>query len=140
MDEQPALPTPPILPQAATPPNYGTVHEPQVTPSAVQPPVPPSHPKKVPPLLIVGAVLFVIIFGSLLFASQRKPAVTATPTPTPAVSTPTPTSTRALTSFATQSAFIQFESSVDAFPGIIQGAAIQDPTIVPPVLDLPLGF
>jgi hypothetical protein len=138
MDEQPTVPPPEILPQASQPANYGVVQPPAT--AANTPPVKKPFLPNIPPLVYIGVVLFAIVFGSLIFASQRKPNVTVAPTPTPGAATPTPTSTRALTTFATQSAFMQYETTINGLPGIIQGAALQDPTIVPPVLDLPLGF
>jgi hypothetical protein len=132
MNEQ-EVPTPAILPPSAEPPNYGPV---RTAPAAA---VSPKSPVKIPPAAIIGGVLVVMIIGSILFATSRKPPVTIAPTPTP-TNTPEPTPVRILSPFATQSAFLQFETAVTSLPDTIQGAAIDDPSIVPPVLDLPLGF
>jgi hypothetical protein len=137
MDDQHTLPAPDILPPSNQPPNYGPVHTPVSQQAA------PPHPiknRKIPPIFFIIGVLFVIIFGSLLFATQQNGGTQQGPTPTPISPTPTPVPIRGLTPYATESAFMKFESTIDALPGVIQGAAIQDPTIVPPVLDLPLGF
>lgn len=132
MDEQ--LPTPHILPQSTEPVNYGPVRPPA---GPVQAPAPPTP--KVNPLIIIAGVVFILIVGSILFTSGKKPIVTVAPTPIPS-ETPSPTPLRILTAFATQSAFMQFEKTVDDLPGIIQSAAVQDTNLSPPVLDLKLGF
>ena len=134
MDE-PTSPVPEIMPQAPVVANYGPIRE-----TTTATPTPSSAPKKIPPLLIIGGVISIFLIGSFIFAVQNKSTETPTTTPTPSVATPTPTSTRQLNSFATQSAFIKFEEAVTQLPSIIQGAAIQDPTLGPPVLDLKLGF
>jgi hypothetical protein len=133
MDER-MTPQPEIMPQSTQPPNYGPVH---TAPQA--PAQPPKAAFNIPPVAIIAGVVIVLIIGSILFATGKKQDVVVAPTPTP-TNTPTPTPIRALSPFATQSAFLQFETAVTSLPGTIQGASIQDPTIDPPVLDLPLGF
>lgn len=122
-------PTPEILPPSTQPPVYGPVR----APSEIKPVV------KRPVFLIIGVVIILII-GSLIFATQTKKPVTLTPATTPSVATPTPTPIRKLEAFATQSAFIQFESSVASLSASIQNSEIQGPSITAPVLDLQLGF
>lgn len=129
MDEH-TQPSPEIMPQATEPVNYGSVKE------APKPVV----PKKIPPLLVIGGVLLVLIIGSVLFAVQNGSTITPEETPVSSPMTPTPTSTRTINAFATQSAFIKFEEAVTQLPSILQGAAISDPTLGPPVLELKLGF
>lgn len=128
-----SVPSPEIIPQASAPPNFGPVRE--ATPQS-----PLIKKQTIPPFFILLGVCIVIVVGSILFASQQrintKPAVTPTPTNVPL----SPTSSMVLTPIATESAFINFEAEIDKLPSTIQGAALQDQTILPPVLDLPLGF
>lgn len=130
MDE--SLPNPPILPQSPNPPIYGPV---------LSKDAPAPHPSaSIHPYIIIGIVAIVLIVGSFLFGSaghKATPAATIAPTPT---ETPTPTPMRTLTSFATGSAFLTFEKSTSALPDMIQNATLNDQTLAPPVLDLPLGF
>lgn len=134
MDEQiNTVPSPEILPQATNTANYGAVQE-----TAVR--TMPSAKKGIPPLFIIAGVVAVIVIGSLLFASGKNQTTSADITPTPLAPTPTNVSAQNVTPIATQSAFMQFETTINNLPGIIQGAALQDPSILPPVLDLPLGF
>jgi hypothetical protein len=127
-----SLPNPPILPQSPNPPVYGPVMS-KETPAT-------PHSLFTHPYIIIGIVVVVLIAGSFLFATTKHkvaPVVTISPTPT---ETPVPTPIRTLTAFATGSAFLNFEKSTVALPGIIQNATLDDQTIAPPVLDLPLGF
>jgi hypothetical protein len=41
---------------------------------------------------------------------------------------------------ATQSAFLEFASSVASLSAAVSDSTIQDQTLAPPVLTLPLGF
>ena len=122
-------PTPEILPQSSQPPVYGPVRTPEAVAPASQRPI----------FLIIG-VIIVLVTGSILFATQTNKPVAVLPSPTQAVAPPTPTPVRPVAAFATQSAFLQFESSVVTLSNSIQTAEIQDVTIAPPVLDLRLGF
>ena len=130
-DKQP--PAPQILDQLT----------PEVAPEmpTTQTPIPVQSPRK---KNILPFVIFLIIIVVILGVSAKVKTATQTGTLPSTSVTPTPTglpiSTRVLSPFATDSAFLQFEASVDAFPKIIQGAVLQDPTVLPPVLQLPLGF
>ena len=123
-------PTPAILPPTNAPPVYGPVYSPGKTPKGNV---------SIPPKFLVIGILIIVIIGSILFAvSRQKPApVVVAPTPT---ATPTPTPIRILSSFATQSAFLQFEQSVNALPATISGTNVSDQTLAPPSVDLSLGF
>jgi hypothetical protein len=136
---QPAL-TPEILPPQETPEMYGPVDEGQPAAAPMAKANPMDIVKKFTPFIAIFFILLIILVVSSLVA---KP----TPVTTPAqVVTPTPTagstviSTRSLSFFATESAFIQFDAIIEKLPRDIQGAVLQDPTALPPVLDLPLGF
>jgi len=122
-------PVPTILPPTNTPPVYGPVYS--------RGGIPKKHTTILP--LIIGVGIFVLFLIIILFTINRpKPApVAVLPTPT---MTPTPTPIRILSTFATQSAFLQFEQSVNALPATISGATLSDQTLDPPSVDLSLGF
>jgi len=99
-------------------------------------------PKFVIPPVRIYAVLAVILIASGLIGlwtlkSRVAPAVPL-PTPTPIVATPAPL--RPLSNIATQSAFLQFASAVASLSAAISSGNIQDQTLAPPILTLPLGF
>ncbi len=137
MEEQ-SQSLPEALPQSATPefkPEMPVQPQPQVSPVTA----------RKPPIKILLAIVFIVIVTLVivLMGSRRMttgpidPGITISVTPTP---TGVAISNRQLSPFATESAFMQFESSVESLPKIIQNAVLQDPTVLPPVLDLPLGF
>lgn len=105
------------------------------TPTAAPPPK-TKFPKIVlVPLVIAGVgVLAIFIIGSL-----RRPAPTNTQAPAlPQAATPTPE--RALSPVATQSAFIALEAHVASLSAGVTNLVWEDPSLSPPVLELPLGF
>lgn len=126
-------PSPQILPQVETTPEIEST-------SALAPM--PVKPRK--NILIIIIVVVVIVLLILLAASVKTTTSEPSGSTARTSSTPTPTgvavSTRALTTFATESAFLKFETTAEGLPKLISGAVLQDPTILPPVLDLPLGF
>jgi len=123
-------PLPNILPQSQNPPVYGPIYSTGKT-----------HIKRpsIPPIAVILGVLVILIVGSLVFAANRPKKSTVIPTPTPTV-TPSPTPIQTLTPFATQSAFVAFDQSVDTFPATVSGATVSDATLSPPSVDLNLGF
>lgn len=123
-------PTPSILPPTDKPPVYGPVYSNGKTPKAIS---------YAPPILPVIGIVGVVIVGAILFATNRPKQIAVAPAPAPTVA-PSPTPKQMLSPFATQSAFLQFETAVGALPAIISGAAIGDQTLNPPTVDLPLGF
>ena len=137
MDQQTTLPQQPT-PQPI-PPLAGGL------PSAPPPPMPPITPitllsRLKSPYGVIAAILVVLVIGSLVFITARKPApapIVPTPTPTPM---PTPTPVRQPSSIATQSAFLSLEASVSTLANDLNTLTLQDPSLSPPVLDLPLGF
>lgn len=54
--------------------------------------------------------------------------------------TPTPTPVRILSTIATQSAFINFENTIASLSSQLNNYVVDDPSLSPPVLDLPLGY
>lgn len=93
-------------------------------------------------LIIIGlTVLLIAAVSSLAFViSQSKSQSAAIVAPSPTIAAPTPTPIRKLSSFATDSAFINFEASVATLSAVTAGYPISDPSLNPPKLDLPLGF
>jgi hypothetical protein len=87
--------------------------------------------------LIAGALVRLGIIGVLIMKPRVAPVAPA-PTPTPAEPTPTPI--QLLSPLATQSAFLQFASSVASLSASVSANATQDQTLNPPVLTSPLGF
>ncbi len=129
-----STPNPPIMPQSQEPPVYGPVASPPAPqkPSAFD-------MAKFRPIIIVAVIILVLVVGSLVYISHQQPKVAAVPTPTPTL-TPTPTPVLILTSYATQSAFMDFEKNVTSLPDTVQNAVLLDPRLSPPDLDLTLGF
>ncbi|HUD19867.1 MAG TPA: hypothetical protein VMR81_05480 [Patescibacteria group bacterium] len=128
------VPTPEIIPQSTNPEVSVPVEE-QKTP----PPAPNLNLKKWVPMasIILVILIIVIVLSTVSIKKQTPKPVAATPTPT---STPVPSVNHTLAPYATQSAFLNFETAIDALPGTIQNAVLEDQTLTPPVLDLPLGF
>lgn len=87
--------------------------------------------------IILAVILVTAGIIGLLMKPRVAPAVPV-PTPTPILATPTPT--RPLSAVATQSTFLQFASAVASLSAAVSDRTIQDQTLTPPVLSLPLGF
>ena len=139
MTDQPSL-TPEILPPQETPEMYGPVSEPVRTQMPSQQSNPMDMIKKFTPFIAIFLILLVVLVVSSMFSKKtvpNEPTVTMTPTPT---TTSQVVSTKTLNTFATTSAFMQFDVAIETLPKVIQQAVLQDPTALPPVLDLPLGF
>ncbi|MBI3576881.1 hypothetical protein HY086_02505 [Candidatus Gottesmanbacteria bacterium] len=115
--------------------------EPQVASTNVVPPIPETPKPKIAPEIIAAAV--VVVFGALLLLglrflsnqSAKPPVVVEKPAPTP-----TPTPVRLPSALATQSAFLKLEGNVASLSASIKNYVVDDPSLSPPVLDLPLGF
>lgn len=125
------VPNPPIIPQSETPPVYGPVQTkdaPKIKSNFV-----------LNPVVIILTVIILLLVGLLVFTSGRRGSSTVAPMPTP-TNTPVPTPVRALSSYATQSAFIAFQQSVGTLSTSVQNVVLNDQTITPPTLVLPLGF
>lgn len=135
-------PQPPIMPPAETPPVYGPVREaPDMPPPEPPGSTLPTAAKKfhLPRWAPIAGVAFVLILGLVWFANRRAPAQVVAPTPTP-TATQSAISNRALAPLATESAFLKFESDLEALSRGIQNTQVQNQQLVPPRLDLPLGF
>lgn len=137
--EETATPQPTILPPQETPEMYGVPAE--VGP--VQAPASSSVSqllKKFIPFIAIFGILLIILVVSSVFMKQSPaviPVISITPTPS---GTTEAISSRTISYFATGSAFMQYDASVEDLPKKIQEAVVQDPTALPPILDLPLGF
>lgn len=89
--------------------------------------------------LIAGGVIVAGLIG-LMVASK---ILNAPKTPTVRVArapTPTPTPVRVLSAVATQSAFMTLEGRHASLSASLVGTNLDDPSLSPPALDLPLGF
>ncbi len=135
MEQQPISSPSPIPPQTPPPPP---------APAPINPtlPIPASTllARLKSPYGLIAGILFFLIIGSLIFATTRKPVpVPIVPTPTPTLM-PTPTPVRQPSAIATQSAFLSLEASVSVLISDLNTLTLQDPSLSPPVLNLPLGF
>jgi hypothetical protein len=140
--EDTTVPHPPIMPQATEQAAYGSVGDHMVTPKIPTTPTPANPMKKSPIqpwMIIVGVILFIAIFSMLFFQANLTPTETTTQAPTP-TATASAISNRTLTPLATQSAFIKFETDLDTLTRGVQNMQIQNQQLLPPRIDLPLGF
>ncbi|MBI4066576.1 hypothetical protein HY411_02565 [Candidatus Gottesmanbacteria bacterium] len=82
---------------------------------------------------IIGiAALFIV---RTLLSAPAPPIVEIEETPTPS-----PTPIRTVSAIATQGAFIALEQAYASLSASLTGTNLDDPSLSPPVLDLPLGF
>lgn len=101
-----------------------------------------SKQKKFSTIKVITGIIVVItlaiggIFMQRARVSPPKPPVS----PSPQVVLATPTPERQLSLVASQSAFIQLQLNVSSLTSNIQNVIVSDPSLAPPVLDLPLGF
>lgn len=117
-----------------------TPEQPLIEPTVVEetPQKSESHLKLI--IIVLTVFLIASVSGLAFVISQSKSQGATTVAPSPTVPPPTPTPTRKLSSFATDSAFINFEASVATLSAVTAGYPIFDPSLNPPKLDLPLGF
>ena len=89
--------------------------------------------------IIAGVVVLIGIVGLMVIRNIYKPSaipiVVREETPTPS-----PTPVRALSAIATQSAFIALEEAYASFSSSLTATNLDDPSLSPPIFDLPLGF
>ena len=101
-------------------------------------PLPPES-KKRDIWIIAGVVVLIGIVGLILIQNIYKPS------PSPIVvkevtPTPSPTPVRALSAIATQSAFLALVEAYSSFSSSLAATNLDDPSLSPPIFDLPLGF
>lgn len=103
-------------------------------------PVVPPVEQKFP---VWGVAIIVVLIGTgalLTWRSLRQVSeAPAIPGPTPTI-TATPTPIRKLSRLASESAFLTLEANVASLSGQLRTFVTDDPSLSPPVLELPLGF
>jgi len=119
---------------------------PQGMPAGEQP-MPPRAPSKLDELLdllhtpwVIAAIVivgFIILLG--IRQVMQKPQVVVLPTPSPTAS-PTPTPIRKFSAIASTSAFTNLDTAVSTLFTSVKSYNTSDPSLSPPVIDLPLGF
>jgi hypothetical protein len=97
--------------------------------------------KKLPVGLIIGfTVLFLLVFGGMVFVQSRaNRAVTPVAVVTP-TEEPTPTIASRLSPIATSAAFLQFDSNLASLSATINAFSLSDGSLTPPTIDLDLGL
>ena len=89
--------------------------------------------------IIAGVVILIGIIGLFVIRSLYRPSpipiVVREETPTPS-----PTPVRILSAIASQSAFIALVEAYSSFSSSLTATNLDDPSLTPPLLDLPLGF
>lgn len=122
-DLQPNLPQP-SFPNPTAPPLPG------------MPPPAPSHN-----LIIAASIAIILgigaVFGWKAITSQKPVSVAPSPTPPP---TPTPTPIRVFSALSTESAYLYLDARVASLSASVKNYVVEDPSLSPPVLDLPLDF
>jgi len=84
--------------------------------------------------VIVGGVLLLSMFRSSIIPTKPAlPEATIAPLPSP-------TPIRNVSAIATQSAFISLEQHAASVSSAIANTNLDDPSLSPPSIDLPLGF
>lgn len=102
------------------------------------PTISPTKPSHLRIWLIAGCVVVTglcVLFVWKLLNPPPKPAIRVVQSPTP-----TPTPIRILSPIATESAFISLTQRHASLSAGLSVANLDDPSLSPPVLDLPLGF
>lgn len=84
-------------------------------------------------VIVVGIMLLYIFRTSIIPPKPPLPEVIVTPFPSP-------TPIRVLSAIATQSAFIVLTQNASSVSSAIANTNLDDPSLSPPVIDLPLGF
>lgn len=82
----------------------------------------------------IGGILLLLLVRSLLPARAPQLPIIAPS------ATPSPTPVRELSAIATQGAFISLEAHLASVSAAISATNLDDPSLSPPVIDLPLGF
>ncbi len=116
----------------------------QTTQPPVNPPVEQMQPVAQPkgsftPLVIAGIIVLVVgTAGLFIYKNMQKKPVPVVNVKIPP--TPTPTPVRILSTLATQSAFLRLENTIASLSSQLNNYVVDDPSLSPPVLDLPLGY
>ncbi len=116
----------------------------QPTPTPTVPPailiskLPNSQSKMYMIAAIIAISLGIIGIFTWNIVTQQTVSTTV-PTPT-STNTPSPTPVRQLSAIASQSAFMVLDEKIASLSSSIKNYIIEDPSLSPPVLVLPLGF
>lgn len=89
---------------------------------------------------VIAGTVVVLGIGILILMSRLGQVPTSTVVPIQASPTPTPTPVRILSEIASQSAFTTLLQTHASFSASLTATSLDDPSLSPPVLDLPLGF
>jgi len=82
--------------------------------------------------------LVLIVLGGGLFVVMKTPSQTPAPTPT---DSPTPSQkAKPVIPIATVSAYIDLTSHIASLSSFIQNMNVSDTSMIPPTIELPLGF
>lgn|GEM_PF-677768 len=112
------------------------------------PPMPPVPPKKAAGpigskniLILITAILAVGIFlFGFLYVRSSAPAPVEQPAAITPTVLPSPTPQPNLSRISTTSAFMSFSQDIASFSAILNTFALQDPSLVPPILDIELDL
>ena len=137
---RPVTPAPPPAAPAQPPASGGPATSAPLTPSFLAPlaSLPALHKRVLLSVAILAAGAILVLVILLLSARPAAPpAPLVRPTPTV---TPTPTPVRILSAVASQSAFLEFGTSLGGISASLGSYNPQDQVVKPPIIDLPLGF
>ncbi len=136
---------PPVTQQNVSPMDMGTSVEPPLTPQEspvnVNQAPSPIQTKRSP--ITVWILAGIVIFAGMAILFLFRNSIIPTKSPPPEViitPLPSPTPIRILSAIATQSAFIALTQSAASVSAAIGNTNLDDPSLSPPVIDLPLGF
>jgi hypothetical protein len=90
-------------------------------------------------VLIIAGVIATIIVGSLVFQTAAPKKISLPPIPTPTLY-PTPTPDRKLSPLSGLQEFRDLDAEVSSLSAHLDSVSLDDPSLVPPTLTLPLGF
>ncbi|MEK7532813.1 MAG: hypothetical protein AAB542_00060 [Patescibacteria group bacterium] len=114
---------------------------PPVQPAPVEPASPGSRPNihsnKRIRIIAAFLVLGIVVSGFLYIRSSKPPEEVAPVEVTP-TAVPSPTPPPNLSRISTTSAFRSYSEDVASFSAILNAFALQDATLVPPILDIEL--
>lgn len=94
------------------------------------------------PMIVWVTAGMVILAGILLLYIFRSSIIPPKPAPPEVIIAPLPSPTpiRILSAIATQSAFMSLEQNASSVSSAIANTNLDDPSLMPPSIDLPLGF
>lgn len=84
-------------------------------------------------VIVAGIMLLYIFRSSIIPPKPQPPEVIIAPLPSP-------TPIRNFSAIATQSAFMSLEQNASSVSSAIANTNLDDPSLTPPSIDLPLGF